>query len=326
MSSLFNNESADIVVRSSDNVDFRLHKLVLSLASPVFNGMFSLPSDQNASDNPVEVTETSSTLEGLLRFCYPMGPPTFSQIDDLRLVLDAACKYEMDFVIEYLKVYLRLFLPSEPMRVYCIAYKCEDPELARAAASRLLEREDPLANHDSTPEFNELPMMALAKLTAYRKACAKAAADVLYDGPWMGATGFRVSNHYMYVSRKGNIEMSTSGWSWLTCESDETRCPLSTVVVNLDQRGSRSLIYPRQWWHIYRAAAAKELLRFRDGSTLSSVVTQRHLIQPALQRAATCPTCGPVAAVELLEYIEGVAKRIEQVVGKVQIDLPFKKA
>ncbi|OSD06940.1 hypothetical protein PYCCODRAFT_1474335 [Trametes coccinea BRFM310] len=319
MSSLFNHESADIVVRSSDNVDFRLHKLTLSLASPVFEGMFGLPVQGSASGDPIEVTETASTLEGVLRFCYPLDPPTFSRFDDIRLVLDAARKYDMGFVIKHLMVHLHLFLPSEAMRVYCVAYKYEDSELAQAAAACLLGGEDLLDNHGSTPEFSELPIAAFAKLTAYRKQCAKVAAEVFYDDSWMALTGF--SNHSMYVSRKGNVNvpMSPSGWTWLTCESDEEICPTSDTATQL-RPGN---LFPRLWWHKYREAAAKEVTLLRGGASLSSVILQPHLIQPALRSAATCPTCGPKAAAELLEYIQGVAKKIEEVVKKVKIDLPF---
>ncbi|EMD39269.1 hypothetical protein CERSUDRAFT_122690 [Gelatoporia subvermispora B] len=39
----FTKSSADVIIRSSDGVDFRVHRIVLAEASPVFEGMFSLP-------------------------------------------------------------------------------------------------------------------------------------------------------------------------------------------------------------------------------------------------------------------------------------------
>ena len=46
----FDHAKADIVLRSSDNVDFRVFKLFLSLASPVFETLFDIP-------QPVEESE-----------------------------------------------------------------------------------------------------------------------------------------------------------------------------------------------------------------------------------------------------------------------------
>ncbi|KAH9018773.1 hypothetical protein EDB83DRAFT_2232001, partial [Lactarius deliciosus] len=43
---------ADVIVRSSDHVDFCVHKAILATSSPVFNDMFSLaqPSNHEAVD------------------------------------------------------------------------------------------------------------------------------------------------------------------------------------------------------------------------------------------------------------------------------------
>lgn len=39
----FDDPEADIILRSSDNVDFHVYKFLLSLVSPVFKSMFALP-------------------------------------------------------------------------------------------------------------------------------------------------------------------------------------------------------------------------------------------------------------------------------------------
>ena len=74
----FDHAKADVILRSSDNVDFRVFKLFLSLASPFFATLFDIPrytevGDQEVKDGlaVVHVTEDSKTLDALLRFCYP---------------------------------------------------------------------------------------------------------------------------------------------------------------------------------------------------------------------------------------------------------------
>ncbi|KZT05033.1 uncharacterized protein LAESUDRAFT_656693, partial [Laetiporus sulphureus 93-53] len=79
----FNKNSADVILRTADEVDFHLHKAVLMLASSVFEDMFSIlqPAVSAAeldfeTDLPiVPVTETSKTLDALLRLCYPTADP-----------------------------------------------------------------------------------------------------------------------------------------------------------------------------------------------------------------------------------------------------------
>ena len=76
----------------SSKRDFRVHKLVLSLASPVFKDMFSLP--QPTSDNSrgsrvaeleiVEVMDPTNALEAVLRMIYPFAPPSFDGNLDTR--------------------------------------------------------------------------------------------------------------------------------------------------------------------------------------------------------------------------------------------------
>jgi len=76
---------ADIILRAlgPPKRDFRVHKLILSLASPVFKGMFSLP--QPALDGSrestvagieiVEVTDPAGALDIILRMIYPSFTP-----------------------------------------------------------------------------------------------------------------------------------------------------------------------------------------------------------------------------------------------------------
>ncbi|KZS91922.1 hypothetical protein SISNIDRAFT_456104, partial [Sistotremastrum niveocremeum HHB9708] len=77
----------DIVIRSSDKTVFKLHKIVLSLASQVFRDMLSL--DQAATftatpENPlpvVDISESSQTFDGIVRLIYPVSPPDLTSMD-----------------------------------------------------------------------------------------------------------------------------------------------------------------------------------------------------------------------------------------------------
>ena len=74
----FNRDDADIVLRSSDDVDYQLHKQILSVASPFFKDMFSLQQPtikekeklvilEGRNVPVIKVSEISYTLDSLFR-------------------------------------------------------------------------------------------------------------------------------------------------------------------------------------------------------------------------------------------------------------------
>ncbi|CCM02328.1 uncharacterized protein FIBRA_04420 [Fibroporia radiculosa] len=137
-SSYFGFTDADLVLRSSDAVDFRAHRCILSAASPFFRHMFTLP--QAASPEPeipvVDVSESQAVLETLLRFVYPMPDPPIRTLDSLSSVLTAAAKYDMIPAIDSLRRLLVApeFVEAAPTRVYAIASRFELEEEAKIAS------------------------------------------------------------------------------------------------------------------------------------------------------------------------------------------------
>jgi len=97
-----------VVLRSSDDVDFFVFKTILSKVSVVFRDMFDLPNAAPELSSPLEtdnqrhglsviqVTETSSTLNIILRLCYPVENPDLSILENIRLFLEARRKYMIE--------------------------------------------------------------------------------------------------------------------------------------------------------------------------------------------------------------------------------------
>ncbi|EGN96989.1 hypothetical protein SERLA73DRAFT_140858 [Serpula lacrymans var. lacrymans S7.3] len=147
----FDHPKADIILRSSDNVDFRVFKLFLSLASPFFEAMFELPqpSPESSGDEVkdglavISVTEDSSTLNTFLRFCYPSTlaeDPNLEELTDVVKVLDAARKYSLELIEK--KVGHALGSPAvlekEPFRAFAIACHSKLENETRIAAKSTL--------------------------------------------------------------------------------------------------------------------------------------------------------------------------------------------
>jgi hypothetical protein len=74
----FDVPDANLIIQSSDLVNFRVHKPVLAMASPVFKDLFSLPqpSDGESVDGlpMVQLSEDSDLLNTLLSMFYPLRP------------------------------------------------------------------------------------------------------------------------------------------------------------------------------------------------------------------------------------------------------------
>ena len=72
----FDVPDANLIIRSSDNIDFRVHKSLLVMTSPFFKDLLSLPqpSDGETVDglHIIQLPETSELLNSLLSILYPV--------------------------------------------------------------------------------------------------------------------------------------------------------------------------------------------------------------------------------------------------------------
>ena len=138
----YDRDDADITLRSSNDTLFKVHRIILVMASPVFADMFSLPQPLTQSatrEQPVvDLTENGKTLRALLDTCYPVAIANLSDLDIVHSTLQAAIKYDMPKSISLAKHALRRFVLKEPLRVYAIACKLNLEQLAKAAAAQEL--------------------------------------------------------------------------------------------------------------------------------------------------------------------------------------------
>jgi hypothetical protein len=139
--------NADIILRSSDSVDFHVHKSVLVASSPFFRDMFSLPQSPNdAGDDAlpvVDLSEDAETLNSLVSMLYPVVREIPHYSNDILTLLTAATKYDMDAVQSFIRAEVSrrgLLSSSCPgvFHAYALAYsKGLIPEMATAARHTL---------------------------------------------------------------------------------------------------------------------------------------------------------------------------------------------
>lgn len=129
----FTAKDADVILRASRNDaprEFRIHKIILSIASPVFRDMFTIPqpTPQTSPEEPsipiIDVDDTPEDLELFLRMIYPFGFATLTSLEAISRALIISDKYQVHGdSLQPIRSLLvsQEFLRHDPIRVYSLA-------------------------------------------------------------------------------------------------------------------------------------------------------------------------------------------------------------
>lgn len=198
----FDDTTANIVLRTSDNVDFYVYKEVLKLASPFFHTLFSLPQPTSqplfsTSSDPIgnagfefdskgipiiRVAEESVVIDHILRVCYPhRNPNGISTLHLAEGVLAAALKYEIEIVIDGAKRDFVTLGSNNPTEMYMFSCRQNLENEARIAADILRKRYYPQGERDddSLPPPGPHDFARIA-LEIYSDNCPELPAVYLY--------------------------------------------------------------------------------------------------------------------------------------------------
>jgi hypothetical protein len=304
----FDDTNADVILRSSDQVDFMVYKVILSKASPVFKTTFSLPqpaTDTETRPTPqdsrpvVVLAEHSKVVAALLLTIYPPTPvPDGAEplsLSDHIAVLEMARKYDMAATSDRLLID---FEGSEALRdnylqAFCATYGHELREAAEVAARESLEY--PFTLDDIGDELQYISGPAFHALWKFHRACSAAAVEAI-----SGRT-------YKWI-HKGQT-------TWWSASSAHCRC--STTLFYL---GSK----PSQWvanssWGDYVDRAVKAL----KTHPCSEAITNQAILLPSY-KAEMCGDCGKKIA-GLSEFSRYLGEEVDRVVSNVRELLsPFK--
>jgi hypothetical protein len=141
----FNACDTDVILLSNDAkpTEFRVHRCILAAASPFYRDMFTLPQTPLPDKQlpVIPVSESTPTLDALLRFVYPVRDPHVGSLDELVPILGAAVKYDFASVIHTLRQLLLSprFLQTAPTRVFAVACRFDLDDEARIASQHTLK-------------------------------------------------------------------------------------------------------------------------------------------------------------------------------------------
>ena len=134
----FDGEFSDVILRTWDQVDFHLHKNILSMSSPFFRDMFSLTQPQTPSDTNdvpvIDIPETADLFDRLLRFCYPTPDPEIQTTSQILPIFKIAEKYGMEGTVVNLRLPLERLIPDYAREVFAISCRYGMESVAMKAA------------------------------------------------------------------------------------------------------------------------------------------------------------------------------------------------
>jgi len=182
----FDRVDADLIIRSCDQVDFHVHKVVLGIASVVFEDMFTAPGPpphEKGQDVPIiNLTEDSKTLHHLLTVIYPVDPVIPGTLEEALWLLATCQKYEMDSTAYCVRFLLKQRTPPlltalNSFRTYGIACRYHLKEEALLAARLTLER--PMNFDACSGDLHIISGADLFRLWGYHNECIKAAKNCI---------------------------------------------------------------------------------------------------------------------------------------------------
>ncbi|KAA1470196.1 hypothetical protein DENSPDRAFT_835929 [Dentipellis sp. KUC8613] len=312
----FDDTDADIILRSCEQVDFRVYKIILSKASQTFKDMFTAqpnPPPPTSSDDAnyrngipvIPLTETTRALEIMLKLFYPTDRPLLSGVDDIRLALGALAKYMADGFSETINNSLLTLAEEDPGTVYALACRYSLPAVAKGAALRSLDRSTPTSSI-SDDDLSHMTGLQYRRLLLYREHCIQAAVDVSQKFSWIAGAdipGATPENDHV---------------------PDNCTCFRSRRVVSRS-RGSGSpyafasyFLIPK--WILDYMAQSSAALRLKP---CGKSVLDPMLIASALELASVCNGCKIKAMDQMHKFSKKLSEQVDCAVGKVVLQPSF---
>lgn len=307
---------ADIVIRSSDDYVFRLHRTILSVASIVFKDMFSAqaaaPVDP-ASGNPnfqsadwydglpvVLLTEDRKTLDILFQLIYPIDNPPLTTISAILKVISLTDKFMIESLSDTIGLALSRVAQDAPHVVWAIARKRGLQATATKALFLTLQHPTlaPPITISSTDLDSCLTASDIRELQLWRNRCADAAVREVMGSGWVR-------------DAPDNLVNDESPGSCICL-----RYPQS--VTHTSRRGNTSQVqyHIAHWVNDYLRSSEGSLRATPHWETIRDVPTY-----PYLRKVSSCPFCGDHAQDNLQDVIKYLMAQVQKATEKVASSL-----
>jgi len=177
----------DVVLRSSDGQDFKVHSIVLREASPFFRDMFRLPkaSGASAAYAPILMTETTNVLNDLLRWIYPTNTaPTVDKISHALDLLRAVEKLQIESHVVKGALNAYIVAQSHPLRSWALATRFGYKEARKDAVRKYLATDEDFMD-DIPTEMEFADAKAYMQLVRVKRTAIGLATDIIRSDVWV---------------------------------------------------------------------------------------------------------------------------------------------
>ena len=302
--------SANVILRSTDNVDFPTSKVLLSMTAEYFRTKLSIPQPSAESSGeggqefvngvPVILIEAdASLLRNLLLFCNPGKTPEMSQLEGVQKL---ATKYQMYEVAKRIlreRTWGKLNSPHNA-RCYRENLRAEQQCVPRCKVFMMSFPEDGL---EDVAELELITKEQFDSLLAYRSRCIEAAHEIASPP----------HTHYTWMSEI----WTTTSWFSSDGGNHDRSCQLGGHIYTGDVTGKWVKRYwwmERYWWRTYIYAASNELKKRPCGS----VVQCEEIFEQAMIDGSQCAKCRPDVESRFREFAALFASQVDKAVSSVR--------
>ncbi|KAJ7191382.1 hypothetical protein GGX14DRAFT_481463 [Mycena pura] len=274
----FHGPGGDVILRSSDGVDFYVYRIILSLTSPIFEHMFSSPQPQleSATLPVVHMAESAIILDRSLRFFYPGAEPVVDNLDQLCDILELLIgKYDTQSLVHLGQRFLRDYIDAEPLGCFAVAVRQGWQDIAHTAARKCLSLPLLTPTYKLPDLWKHASGTAYYQLLQYHYRCGEAARAAWRDLSWVNSP----------ESHKGI-------WQNYVCKC--TRHP---------QRLPGTKGFGTSAWLIEYLRASAEMIATSPSPDMVDKLDDRYLMVEALHSAQNCQDCKSRMPKVLTEFI-----------------------
>lgn len=316
----FDHDTADLICRSSDLIDFRVYSSLVARASYPLQGMLSLPvtkiadtsggasqaPPQEFKDNLPVVPfpdEDWKTLYFLLHSCHKFDeaylPPL--NIDELEGVCVIHDKFAVTtFSRAVMKACLAV-AKDDPVAAFALACAHKLDEFRDEVAKLTLDK--PLMPFSRSPELTYITGLQHSQLLQYHLDCQGAASEL-------------ATKDWTWIPSVADVPLGDTNSACYTCRMKVTLNSSSIQSgVAVDTATGTNYFYAPKWWYKFMQETAAAALKERPcGNTLRD----RELRAEALKDAVSC---GQVncrsGVVAMMDFCERFADAVDEAIAKV---------
>ncbi|VDC03542.1 unnamed protein product [Peniophora sp. CBMAI 1063] len=301
----WDDSDADLVLRSAEDVEFRVHRVILARSLSAFDlsSLFTRSGEQELSEDGIPILrlpDTADTVAILLSALYPGPAPTLTDLSAVRSLLGSLDRYGARFVPASICSALEALATAEPEQTYVLACAARLADIARIAARATLRAPRQLA---PVPRSNLGAMTALQyhALVLYQDDCRAAARGVANSFAWIA--GDDIPGAVAADPNRSSLECG---------------CPAAHEQTE-GRKGAHAPPYylVPEWVRKYMAAVAEALTKDVRGE----VARKPAMIIPALKEAFACNECGNTVETTFTAFAEKLQHKIEERIAEVHLEV-----